>query len=239
VKSPRYTPKTMEPVTVIIPVKDEEVGLNFLLEDYGRSNLKDLYDVRFIFVIDVRTSDSSKQIASLFSDNIIDQEGTTGKGSAMTQAIEKWKLKPTSKVVFLDADGSYSFESVIRIIETLESGADVVSGSRFLSGGGRPRGMSRLHNFGNRALSKISSIRNSRRISDLCTGLWGFKSEALMAMEIKSKGFDIEAEMAGLVRRKELDHVEVQVDWSQRKGGTSKLRSLTDGFIILLRIIRT
>ena len=60
-----------------------------------------------------------------------------------------------------------------------------------------------------------------------------------MAMEIKSKGFDIEAEMTGLARRKGLDHVEVQVDWSQRKGGTSKLRSLTDGFIILLRIIRT
>ena len=229
----------MEPVTVIVPVKDEEVGLKFLLEDYGQSTLKDLYDIRFMFVIDVRTSDSSKQVASQFSDNIIDQEETTGKGSAMTQAIEKWKLNPTPKVVFLDADGSYSFESVVRILETLESGADMVSGSRFLSMVGRPRGMSRLHNFGNRALSKISSIRNSRRISDLCTGLWGFNAEALTAMEIKSKGFDIEAEMVGLARRKGLDHVEVQVDWSQRKGGTSKLRSLTDGFIILLRIIRT
>ena len=207
----------MEPVTVIVPVKDEEVGLNFLLEDYGRSTLKDLYDIRFIFVIDVRTSDSSKQIASQFSDNIIDQEGTTGKGSAMS-SNRKMEVEPNFESRFLDADGSYSFESVIRIIETLESGADVVSGSRFLSGMGRPRGMSRLHNFGNRALSKISSIRNSRRISDLCTGLWGFNSEALMAMEIKSKGFDLEAELAGLARRKGLDHVEVQVDWSQRKG---------------------
>ena len=60
-----------------------------------------------------------------------------------------------------------------------------------------------------------------------------------MAMDIKSKGFDLEAELAGLVRRKGLDHVEVQVDWSQGKGGTSKLRSLTDGLIIFLRIIRT
>ena len=185
-KSPRYTPEVMEPVTVIVPVKDEEVGLNFLLEDYGRSTLKDLYDIRFMFVIDVRTSDSSKQIATQFSDNIIDQEGTTGKGSAMTQAIEKWKLNPTPKIIFLDADGSYSFESVIRVLDSLEGGADVVSGSRFLSRKGRPRGMSRLHNFGNKVLSKISSIRNSRRISDLCTGLWGFNSESLMAMVISA-----------------------------------------------------
>ena len=229
----------MEPVTVIVPVKDEEVGLNFLLDDYARSTLKDLYDIRFIFVIDVRTSDSSKKIASQFSETIIDQEGTTGKGSAMIQAIENWKSNKTPKIVFLDADGSYSFESVIRILDALENGADVVSGSRFLIRKGRPKGMSRLHNFGNKALSKISSIRNGRKISDLCTGLWGFTSKSLMSMEIKSKGFDIEAEMAGLVRRNGLQHVEVQVDWSQRKGGTSKLRSLTDGMIILLRIIRT
>ena len=229
----------MEPVTVIVPVKDEEVGLNFLLDDYARSTLKDLYDIRFIFVIDVRTSDSSKKIASQFSETIIDQEGTTGKGSAMIQAIENWKSNKTPKIVFLDADGSYSFESVIRILDALENGADVVSGSRFLVQKGRPEGMSRLHNFGNKALSKISSIRNGRKISDLCTGLWGFTSKSLMSMEIKSKGFDIEAEMAGLARRMDLQHVEVQVDWSQRKGGTSKLRSLTDGMIILLRIIRT
>ena len=45
--------------------------------------------------------------------------------------------------------------------------------------------------------------------------------------------------MAGLVRRKGLNHVEVQVDWSQRKGGLSKLRSMKDGFIIFLRSIKT
>ena len=239
VKSLLYTAKSMEKVTVIVPVKDEEVGLNFLLDDYNGSSLKEIYDIHFIFVIDVRTSDSSKKIALKFSENIIDQEKTTGKGSAMIQAIDRWKQSPTPKIVFLDADGSYSFESVIRVLEALDNGADVVSGSRFLSGNGRPEGMSRLHNFGNRVLSLVSSIRNGRRISDLCTGLWGFSSNSLMVMDIRSRGFDISAEMVGLVRRKGLNHVEVQVDWSQRKGGTSKLRSIRDGLIIFFRILLT
>jgi len=226
-------------VTIIIPVKDEEVGLDFLLNEYKSSSLKDIHDVRFIFVIDKRTSDSSKKIASQFSDNVIDQEETIGKGAAVRQAIEEWKNNPTQMIVFLDADGSYSFASVNKILETLEEGADLVSGSRFLSVKGRPEGMSRLHNFGNRILSIISSVRNRRRISDLCTGLWGFNSESLMKINLSSSGFDLEAELAGMARKKGLEHVEVQVDWSQRKGGTSKLRSLIDGFIILLRIIRT
>ena len=229
----------MGEVTIIIPVKDEEVGLDFLLNDYKSSSLKDIHDVNFIFVIDKRTSDSSKKIASEFSDNVIDQEETIGKGAAVRQAIEEWKKNPTQMIVFLDADGSYSFASVNKILETLEEGADLVSGSRFLSVKGRPEGMSRLHNFGNRILSIISSVRNRRRISDLCTGLWGFNSESLMKINLSSSGFDLEAELAGMARKKGLEHVEVQVDWSQRKGGTSKLRSLIDGFIILLRIIRT
>jgi len=41
------------------------------------------------------------------------------------------------------------------------------------------------------------------------------------------------------LRKKNLEHHEVEVEWSQRKGGVSKLRSLTDGLIIFLRIIRT
>ena len=238
-KSRTHSSRIMGEVTIIIPVKDEEVGLEFLLYDYRWSSLKDLHDVTFIFVIDKRTSDSSKKIASEFSANVIDQEETTGKGSAVRQAIDEWRKNPTQMIVFLDADGSYSFDSVSKILESLEEGADLVSGSRFLSGQGRPKGMSRLHNFGNRVLSAISSVRNRRRISDLCTGLWGFNSQALMKMDVKSRGFDLEAELAGIARRKGLEHIEVQVDWSQRKGGTSKLRSLTDGFIIFLRIIRT
>jgi dolichol-phosphate mannosyltransferase len=99
--------------------------------------------------------------------------------------------------------------------------------------------MNRLHTFGNKFLSKISSIRNRRKITDLCTGLWGFSEKALMKLEIQSKGFDLEAEIAGMARKNGFHHHEVEVEWNQRKGGISKLRSLTDGFIIFSRIIRT
>ncbi len=229
----------MKPVTVIIPVKDEEVGLKFLLDDYKESIFEGNSLVEFIFVIDGRTSDNSKSIAREFSQHIVDQEDTHGKGAAIKQAIDVWKSNRTPHVVFLDADGSYSFSAVSTVLKALDEGAEVVSGSRFLNGRSRPEGMGRLHNFGNRVLSRISSIRNGRRITDLCTGLWGFDAKALDSLDIRSRGFDLEAEIAGKSRKQGLDHREIAVDWSQRKGGTSKLRSFTDGFIILMRILRT
>jgi len=229
----------MEKVSVIIPVKDEEVGLEFLLGDFESSNLREKFDIDFFFVIDGRTNDNSREIARVFSNQLIDQKETHGKGSAVRQAIQIWAEDRSPKVVFLDADGSYSFQAVSEIIAALDGDADVISGSRFLRTNHRPEGMSRLHNFGNKVLSFISSIRNGRKITDLCTGLWGFNQTALEKMEFRSEGFDLEAEIAGLVRRNDLIHVEIPVDWSQRKGGNSKLRSIRDGLIILLRILRT
>jgi glycosyltransferase involved in cell wall biosynthesis len=145
----------MEQATVIIPVKDEEDGLRFLLDDYKQSSFEGNSFVEFIFVIDGRTSDNSKAIAKEFSHHIIDQKDTHGKGAAVKQAVSVWRSNRTPHVVFLDADGSYSFDAVSDVLRTLEEGADVVSGSRFLNGKGRPKGMSRLHNLGNRVLSVI------------------------------------------------------------------------------------
>ena len=123
----------MDRVTVIIPVKDEEDGLRFLVENYKDSTLRKEYEIDFIFVIDGRTSDDSREFATQLSSQIIDQRETHGKGAAIRQAVECWKLNPTPYVVFLDADGSYSFESVRLIVDKLVNGSDVVSGSRFLS----------------------------------------------------------------------------------------------------------
>ncbi len=230
---------TMETVTIIIPVKDEEVGLQYLLDNYKKSNYFNNSQISFIFVIDGRTSDLSKNVAREFSDIVIDQDKTHGKGAAIRQALEVWSDNMTNYVIFMDADGSYSFEDVSKIIKSLDDGSDVVSGSRFLEKKGIPKGMGYIHNFGNRALSFIASLRNRRRISDLCTGLWGFKCDSIDKLDLKSNGFDIEAEIAGKSRRSKLSHREVPVEWAERKGGSSKLNSLRDGTIILLRILRT
>ena len=228
----------MEEVTIIIPVKNEEVGLTYLLEEYNKSDLKENYDVKFILIIDSRTDDYSKKVASGFPGEIIDQYKSTGKGAAIMQAVHSWKREPNPKVIFLDADGSYSFEQISNILEKLDH-FDIVSGSRFLNRKGRLEGMSRLHHIGNKILSATSSFRNRQKITDLCTGLWGFRENALLDIEFKSKGFDLEAEIFGLIRKNRYSHAEIGVEWSQRKGGISKLRSITDGLIILRRIILT
>ena len=77
----------MHKVTIVVPVKDEEVGLQFLVEDFEDSGIQGEYEITFIFVIDERTSDDSRRFAERLSERIIDQKGTHGKGAAIQQAI--------------------------------------------------------------------------------------------------------------------------------------------------------
>jgi len=245
-------------ITIFIPVKDEVVGLSHLVQDYeeniwGEEKLSSR--ISFIFIIDGRTTDESKVKATkilemhgqLSSKNqIIDQKNTHGKGAAIRQAIDLWRKSPSAFVIFLDADGSHSFLDIKSILEELNQGSDVVSGSRFmdhsnLSDNNHVNDMSqmgKLHIFGNKLLSKISSLKNKRKITDLCTGIWGFTSNSLIKLNLQSEGFDLEAEIAGKCRRNNLVHSEVPIHWYPRKGGSSKLRSFRDGFIILIRILR-
>ena len=107
-----YSGRGMESLSIIIPVKDEEDGLNYLLDDYRKSVLYGDVNISFIFVIDGRTSDQSRNIAYEFSDVIIDQKSTHGKGSAVREAVKLWKDSQSKYVIFMDADGSYSFSDV-------------------------------------------------------------------------------------------------------------------------------
>ena len=60
--------------------------------------------------------------------------------------------------------------------------------------------MTLLHHMGNHALAMSASLRNRRKIHDLCSGLWGFNKESITRISPTAQGFDLEAELHGRVR---------------------------------------
>ena len=229
----------MASVTVIMPVKDEEEGLRLLVDEFQRSSLADRKDLCFIIVVDGRSSDMSREVSKMLADSIIDQSERHGKGDAIKAAISKWSENPTELLVMMDADGSYQWADVENVIEALESGAEAVTGVRLRGIFTRVEGMTFLHHMGNHALAMSASLRNRRKIHDLCSGLWGFSKEAITRISPTAQGFDLEAELHGRVRSERIPLVQIPIEWRCRVGGTSKLRSFVDGFRIFIRILRT
>ena len=63
----------MRKVGIVIPVKDEEDGLQYLIKNLEVSGIRKEYEISFLFVIDERTSDDSRDFAERISEQIIDQ----------------------------------------------------------------------------------------------------------------------------------------------------------------------
>jgi len=238
-QKPLFLRAHMGTISLIMPARDEEEGLTLLEQEFSKSFLSKRSDFSFMIVVDARSSDKTMEISQNLADIVILQREKWGKGEAVKSAIQKWSENPSDILIMMDADGSYRWDDVEKVIHALESGAKVVTGTRLRGLFSRVEGMSMLHHFGNHGLAFLASIRNRRRIRDLCSGLWGFRAEAIMEIAPSAEGFDLEAEIHGRTRVLRIPVVQIPIQWRRRVGGEAKIRSFADGLRILFRVIRT
>jgi dolichol-phosphate mannosyltransferase len=131
--------------------------------------------------------------------------------------------------IMVDGDDTYPIEMVMEIIRLLKK-YDVVIGSR-LKGTIEPGAMSKLNVVGNTLLTLLARALFSINITDVCTGLWGYRGDAIRRLELEAHGFEIEADMFGECARKGLRIAEIPIRYRARTD-QAKLSSLRDGLKI-------
>jgi len=168
-------------------------------------------------------------VASSFPCRVVRHAERRGKGAAMRTAI---RLARGKNVVFIDADGSYPAPAIPEIARALE-GCDMVVASRVT---GREH-VPPLNRIGNAVFRGCIRRVYGFRPDDPLTGLYGLKREHLLSMELSSRGFGIEAEIAIKAAGMGLRTRDVPIEYGARIG-QAKLNGLKDGFFILLTIVR-
>lgn len=246
-------------VVVMIPTLNEERCIGDVIDGIPTMDLRAMgFEVETI-VVDGHSCDHTVEIAKQKGAKVYTQNGN-GKGSGLRQifmlrnpqevVIRTLSLKSaidsdlgalsvlldSKYVVMLDGDGTYPSSYISDLVETLEEGYDVVLGSRF-KGRIENGSMSRLNIFGNRMLSNLATILYVKPVSDLCTGMWGFNTEALRNMKLDSTHFDIEAEMFAELAKNMMKIGEVPIEYLKRDG-ESKLIPMEAGFMILKKLIQ-
>jgi len=218
-------------ITVIIPTLNEEESIAKVMQELNVMGYDD------ILVVDGNSKDRTVEIAKGYGANIIVQKGR-GKGAALRQAFNDEKLNG-GVVVMMDADGSMNPSEIPRLIEALDSGADLAKGSRFL-----PYGYSEDMNFireiGNRFFLFLVNLFWSADYTDLCYGFGAFRKDAIdkLAPHLKSKNFEIETEVFIKAKKLGLKVIEVPSVEFRRRHGKSNLSIFRDGFRILRTILR-
>jgi glycosyltransferase involved in cell wall biosynthesis len=209
-------------VGVVIPALNEEKNIGDVLQ-YLRG-----CGYRNVLVIDGLSTDGTLQVAAKNGARIVLQQGR-GKGQAIRQALEHDYLD-AEVLVLMDADGSMSPDEIPRFVEALRSGADVVKGSRFVSGGGS-YDMTRLRRFGNSMMTFAVNMLWSTDYTDICYGFVALNKKAIQKLSptLESNNFEIEAEIFVKAKRLGLNVVEVPSVEYPRKSGKSNLHAFRDG----------
>jgi dolichol-phosphate mannosyltransferase len=216
-------------VSVVIATLNEEEGIGPTLMEMQNV----LHDSRLI-VVDGNSIDKTIEIAKNMGADVLLQEGK-GKGNAISQGLRLYGSN-SPYVVFTDADYTYPAEYVPKMIEILEQNPKVgmVIGNRFKSVGAG-RSFRNPFYVGNRLLAFAQYLMNGVKLADPLSGLRVIRSEALEGLKLKSKGFDIEAELNSIIGRRGYQIVEIPIEY-RRRLGEKKLR-VRDGWGIMKRIV--
>jgi len=216
-------------VSVVIATLNEEEGIGPTLQEMQNV----LHDTKFV-VVDGNSIDKTIEIAKNMGADVLLQEGK-GKGDAISQGFRLYGSK-ASYVVFTDADYTYPAEYVPKMIEILEQDPKVgmVIGNRFKSVG-VDKSFKKPFYFGNKLLAFAQQVMNGVKLADPLSGLRVVRSEALEGLKLKSKGFDIEAELNAIMGRRGYKIVEIPIEYRSRLG-EKKLR-MRDGWGIMKRIV--
>jgi dolichol-phosphate mannosyltransferase len=214
-----HTPK--DRVTILLPTLNEEESIRHVIEDLPIYDLKNKgYDVN-ILVVDGESTDRTKEIAEDNGANVILQQGK-GKGAGVRTAFSH---ADTDYLFMLDADGTYPGVYIMDMLTKLKSGYDVVLGSR-LNGQIQPGAMTSTNYFGNKMLTLLANALYGTRISDVCTGLWGFNSKVIKNLDLNSNHFEIEAEMFATSVKNKYNITEIPISYKRRGETPPKLSPL-------------
>jgi glycosyltransferase involved in cell wall biosynthesis len=215
-------------VDVIIPTLNEEKSIGQIIKRCQP------YCDRVI-VIDGGSDDNTIKIAENMNATVIHQN-SKGKGGALREAFH---FANGEIIVMLDGDGSMKPEEIPTFLKRIYSGADFVKGSRFQLKGGSTD-ISILHRFGNALFVILVNLIWKSNYTDLCYGYIALKKHTAkkLSKTLRSRGFNIEAEMIIKTKKLGLRIDEVPSFELKRLYGKSKLRTFRDGMQILVTILR-
>ncbi len=218
-------------VCIVLPALNEEATIGRVIAEIPRQTLEEQGYRVTIVVVDNGSTDGTGQIARQSGAELI-VEPRRGKGRAVRTAFEQIKA---DFIFMLDSDYTYPATYIPQMLELLEQGFPAVIGSR-LKGKIEPGAMSCLNRIGNHLLAWLASVLYWKKISDLCTGFWGFRGEVIKMLDLQAHGFDLEAEMFTQLAKKGYRIAEVPIHYRSRPT-KAKLNSLKDGIKIGWRLL--
>jgi glycosyltransferase involved in cell wall biosynthesis len=220
-------------LSVVIPCYNEEATIDALI-----NLVLDSPWVAEIIVVDDGSKDRSREILATVNDpkvRVVLHDVNKGKGAALRTGFQH----VTSEFVIVqDADLEYDPSEYPLVLEPLlDDRADVVFGSRFLSG--RPhRVLYFWHSLGNKFLTLMSNMFTDLNLTDMETCYKCFRREVIQSITIEEDRFGFEPEITAKLAKMRIRIFEVGISYSGRTYDEGKKIGWRDGVRAVYCIVR-
>jgi len=213
-------------VDVVVPIFNEEASVPELLRRLRAA----CPEARLIFVDNGSTDRTCELLAAQPHVCLVRHESNLGYGQSLVDGVLAGRGE---KVVMIDADLEYLPEDVPAIVAALDR-EGAVYGSRFLGPDEGRMGWQR--HTGNRVVTGLFNLFFGQRLTDIYTGIRGFRREILDPGSYRRPGFDFILELSAVTVRRGTAIAEVPAGYHPRRRGVSEMNHLRE-FVKFLYLV--
>jgi dolichol-phosphate mannosyltransferase len=210
-------------VAVVVPTYNEAENLSSIAGAVRAHGYR-------LIVVDDGSPDGTGRLADELATgdagiSVVHRPVKRGLGPAYAQGFATALDEAAEVVCQMDADFSHDPASLPILVATVESGADVAIGSRYVPGGSVP-GWTLLRRLLSRWGNRYARLVLGTPIHDMTSGFRAYRSPVLQTLEpatCQASGYGFQVEMARRCHEHHLSVVEVPIIFRDRERGESKM----------------
>ena len=224
-------------MSIIIASYNEEKTIIEILNRLKNTKKND-YEYEIIVVNDGSTDNSLKlleQSSNLYN-KLINLGKNKGKGFAVKEGLN---IASGDYIIFQDADLEYDPNDINDFCEMYDKfDADLIIGSRI-----RYKNYTRSHNFfnmiGNKLITFVFNLIHNCTFTDIYSCYLSYKKNLLNPLELKTSGFEQQAEILGKLMKKTKINFEIPINYCGRDISEGKKIRFYHIFSVIYQIIKT
>jgi glycosyltransferase involved in cell wall biosynthesis len=221
-------------VTVLMPVYNERATIKRAIAGVLDAGITDSLE---LLIVDDGSSDGTRELLRETewpaAVRVVYHEKNRGKGAAVRTGVREAQGRWTT---IMDADLEYDPADITLLLEPRRTGrAQVVYGTRAFKS---HSAYSFWYVMGNRAVTLAANVLYNSFISDMMTGHKAMATELFRELQLRERGFAIEAEITARLLRRGVRIYEVPIEYVARGREEGKKLTAVDGLRVLRTLLR-